>query len=118
VKIRVSPADTYTVVHLEGTLDEDTKFAFDEHVHPLIEAAHDNAAYRRLLIDLGGAPRISSAGAGVLVTLVGRANIKGVRVVLFNATPFVDSIFRASKLTKFFDLAGTQDEALELLDSL
>ncbi|MDP6467901.1 MAG: STAS domain-containing protein, partial [Pirellulaceae bacterium] len=67
---------------------------------------------KRLLVDLSGSPRITSAGIGHLVTLVSRANAKGNRVVLANLSPFVESIFQATKLTKFFDIAATVDEGI------
>lgn len=110
MKITVTPCQGYDCARIEGTIDESAKALFDEQLHPLIERAG-----HRLLIDLSAADRITSTGIGLLVTLVSRANTKGGRVVLAAATPFVSSIFRLTRLNRFFELAPTIDEGKVML---
>lgn len=110
MKITVVPDQDYHFARIEGTIDESAKVLFDEQLHPLIERTG-----HRLLIDLSAADRITSTGIGLLVTLVSRANTKGGRVVLAGATPFVSSIFRLSRLNRFFDLAPTVEEGEVML---
>ncbi len=106
----VRECDGYVLAELAGTIDEGAKAAFDEHLHSVIESPG-----KHLLIDLSGSARITSAGIGSLVTLVSRANAKGSRVVLVNPSPFVASIFQATKLNKFFEIAPTVDEGIARL---
>lgn len=96
----------YTLVRLSGVLDESCKPAFDEHLHPLVERG-----VSRLLIDLAGCARATSAGLGHLVTLVSRANAKGGQVVFIHPSPFLRTVLRATKLTKFFDMAESVEDA-------
>lgn len=100
----------YTLVRLQGLLDESCKAAFDEHLHPLIDAGKP-----RFLIDLSGSDRVTSAGIGHLVTLVSRANAKGGSVVLVNLTPFVKSVLHTTKLTKFFDIEDSIETGVRRL---
>ena len=104
--IEIQQQQLYTLVHFRGLLDESCKATFDEHLHPLIET---NAA--RLLIDLSACTRATSAGLGHLVTLVSRANAKGGQIVFMTPSPFLRTVLQATKLTKFFDLADSVEEA-------
>lgn len=108
--IETTDAKDYKVAKLTGVIDEDSRVPFDEHLHPIVSEEEKN-----LILDLSGADRITSAGITHLVTLVSRANTKGSRVVLANATPFVKSILAVTKLTKFFDVAETIDDGAQLL---
>jgi len=110
MNVTVTSGQGYKMARIEGSIDESGKALFDELLHPLIETPGSH-----LLLDLSDAERITSMGVGLLVTLVSRANTKGSRVVLAAATPFVSSIFRVTRLTRFFDLADTLDEGVDLL---
>ena len=112
MQVDLLDAGTYTRVILSGLLDEGAKSAFDEHLHPIIEERGC-----RLLVDLSGVERVSSAGLGHLVTLVSRANTKGNRVVLVSPTPFVRSVFHATKLTRFFEIEESVAKGIERLVS-
>jgi anti-anti-sigma factor len=103
----VSERDGIVIAHVEGTLDEGAKLIFDQALHSLIEKPG-----RRVLIDLSGSERATSAGIGSLVTLVSRANSKGSRVVLAGPRPFVHTVLRATKLDRFFDIAPTVEDGL------
>ena len=110
MKISLTRHDGYALAKTEGTIDETAKDCFDEHLHPIIESPG-----QRLLIDLAGSQRITSAGIGHLVTLVSRANAKGSHVVLTQPTSFVNSIFDATKITKFLDVEPSLEKAVNRL---
>jgi anti-sigma B factor antagonist len=99
MEIEVVEKDKYVVAKLAGVLDEGAHEAFAAHLHPVVEAGK-----RRILVDLAGVPRVTSAGVGHLVTLVARVNTKQGHVVIANLTPFVSSVFDSTRLTKFFDI--------------
>ena len=105
----VEQRDGYHLAKFSGPLEEDAKDDFDQHLHPIV------ASGGRVLIDLSGVPRITSAGIGHLVTLVSRANTKSGRVVLASPSNFVKSIFHATKLERFFEIAESVDEGVEKL---
>lgn len=108
----VTEREGYTLAELEGTIDESAIATFDEHLHSAIETRGT-----RMLVDLSGSERITSAGVGHLVTLVSRANSKGSRVVLVNPTPFVASILKVTKLDKFFDIEPNIDAGIARLQA-
>ena len=110
MQMELADQGPYTLVTIEGTLDESAKSDFDEHLHPIIAEPG-----RRLLVDLSHVKRITSAGIGHLVTLVSRANTKGNGVVIVNPSPFVSSIFRATKLTRFFEIEDSTEKGVERL---
>ena len=110
MNIQVTEHDNYVLAKLEGVLDEEAQAAFDEHLHPIVAEGG-----RRVLIDLAGVPRVTSAGIGHLVTLVARANTKQSRIVMASPTPFVSTIFSATRLTKYFDIEDDAQSALARL---
>jgi anti-sigma B factor antagonist len=113
MNIELTDHTTHTSAVFQGPLDEAAKAGFDEQLHPLVEQGNC-----RLLIDLSGVPKVTSAGIGHLVTLVARSNTKGGRIVLAAPTPFVRSIFHTTQLTKFFDIADSAEAAASrLLDA-
>jgi anti-anti-sigma factor len=105
MKTTVTEHDGYAMAQLEGVVDESAMVAFDEQLHPIIEVPDG-----RLLLDLSGSERLTSAGIGHLVTLVSRANAKGSHVVLCQPSSYVRSILNATKLNRFFDIEPTVDE--------
>ena len=110
MNIQVIEHENHVLARLDGVLDEDAQAAFDEHLHPIMAGSG-----RRILVDLAGVPRATSAGIGHLVTLVARANTKQGRVVMAAPTPFVSTVFNATKLTKFFDIEDDAESALAKL---
>ena len=104
MRIDLEQNDGYTTARFEGAIGDDAKAQFDEMLHPIIADAGG-----RLLIDLSASPRITSTGLGQLVMLVLRANTKGSRVVFTSPSPFIDSIFSATKLCDFVEIAESVD---------
>ncbi len=110
MKIQVTEHDDHVLARLEGVLDEESQAAFDEHLHPL--AAEGG---RQIVLDIGGVPRATSAGIGHLVTLVARINTKQGRIVLASPTPFVSTVFGATRLSKYFDIEDDVESAVTRL---
>jgi len=110
VDITMTECQEYTVARLNGIIDESAKATFDEYLHPIISTPG-----RRLLLDLSGCERINSLGIGLLVTLVSRANTKESHIVLASPTPFVSSILKVTKLTKFFEIEDAIEAAVTRL---
>jgi anti-anti-sigma factor len=106
VKIEVSERNNYFLARLNGVLDEEAQAPFDEKLHPLVAEGE-----RRIVLDLAGVPRATSAGIGHLVTLVARVNTKQGRIVLASPTPFVSTVFSATRLSKYFDIEDDIESA-------
>lgn len=100
------------LVTLRGVLDESMQHDFNERLQPLFELRG-----RRLVIDLAGCKRITSAGISLLVTLVVRANLKGGRIVIARPSSFVKTIFEMAKLDQYFEVRDTIAEAVALCGS-
>ena len=66
----------------------------------------------RIVIDLAGVPYMNSAGLSSLINLAARSNLSEGRVVLAAAPPFVANVLEMTKLTKFFEIAKSVDEAV------
>ena len=110
MKIEVEDKDTYKLLRCSGILGGEIREFSDDAIHPLIE---DRNA--RIVVDLSGVDRITTAGISVFVTLVSRANAKGSRVVFVNPSPFVRAVFEATKITKFLETEETIQAGLERL---
>jgi anti-anti-sigma factor len=110
MKVEIVPSQQYVLVKVHGLLDEACKAEFDEQIHPLIDTGT-----KKLLVDLSGSDRVTSAGIGHLVTLVSRANAKGGSVVFVNPSPFIKLVFHTTKLTKFFDVEETTEAGIQRL---
>jgi anti-anti-sigma factor len=66
----------------------------------------------RLIVDLGGSPRVNSAGIGNLVALTADANTNESRVVLCNLQPYVSMVIGVTKLDRFFTIATDLETAV------
>jgi len=108
--IDVEDRGDYQFVRCSGILGSGIRSTSDETLHRLIESQKS-----RVLVDLSGVDRITTEAISVLVTWVSRANAKGSRVVFINASPFVQAVFDATKINKFFETADHFDQGLKQL---
>lgn len=99
----------YVLGCTSGPIDESAAEPFREYLHPLV-----GQKGTRLVLDLSDSPRITSAGLGQLVKLVSDANSHASRVVLARVTPFVGEVLKVTRLNRFFDVAETLSEAVQL----
>ena len=77
----------------------------------VIEAELKNGAMK-LLIDLKNVSYMDSAALGVLVSGLKRARLSNAQFKLANVTGNIESIFKLTRLTKFFDIYESVDEAI------
>jgi anti-anti-sigma factor len=95
------------IVHLVGELT-------DEGGDVLTSGVNDFVAQRgpRIVVDLSEVPYMNSAGLSSLINLATRTNLAEGRVMLAAPTPFVANVLEMTKLTKFFEVAKSVDEAV------
>jgi anti-anti-sigma factor len=110
MNVTVTQEDGYLLAKATGPIDESALESFRDRLHPLV-ARHG----AQLIVDLSGSPRITSTGIARLVILVTDANTHGSRVIFAAPTSFVDGVFRVSRLDRFFEIAGTVVEAIDML---
>ncbi len=82
---------------------------------PKLRAALDEVLKQtpaQLVIDLAGATYIDSSGVGTIVYLKREVERVGGKLVLSGLQPRVRSIFEITQLDRFFQIAGTLEEAL------
>jgi anti-anti-sigma factor len=113
MELTIAHEPGYVLACTSGPIDESAAESFREYLHPL---AGQNGT--RLILDLSDSPRITSAGLGQLVKLVSDANSHRSRVVLARVTPFVGEVLSVTRLNRFFDVAETLSEAVELANSV
>lgn len=66
----------------------------------------------KIVIDLAGVSYMNSAGLSSLINLAARTNLSERRLMLAAPTPFVRNVLEMTKLTKFFEIARSVDEAV------
>lgn len=95
------------IVRLDGELT-------DEGGDVLTSGVNDLVAQRgqRIIVDLAAVSYMNSAGLSSLINLAARSNLSEGRVVLAAPTPFVANVLEMTKLTKFFEIAKSVDEAV------
>jgi anti-sigma B factor antagonist len=95
------------VVRLVGELT-------DEGVDTLAGGLSDVWSQRgpRIVVDLAQVPYMNSAGLSSLINLATRTNLSEGRVVLAGPQAFVANVLEMTKLTKFFEIAKSVDEAV------
>ncbi len=99
-----------TVVTLPARVDttsaRDVESAFDDIL--------DGGA-RRLVADFGANEYVSSAGLRVFLAVLKYLEKNDGRIVLCAMQPFVEDVFSISGFSELFTIAGSREEAVELL---
>lgn len=67
---------------------------------------------RRIVLDLSRVTYLNSTGLSALVTLAAKINLGESRLVLAAPTPFVANVLELTKLSRFFEVAKSVDEAV------
>jgi len=109
MELKISHEEGYVLVRCVGPIDESAKPLFTEYVRPLLAQQGT-----KVVLDLSGASFITSAGIGHLVSVAADANIHGSRVILAACSSFVAIVMTRSKLDRFFDVAASVAEAIQL----
>jgi anti-sigma B factor antagonist len=110
MELTVTHEPGYVWARTVGSIDESAGALFHEYLFPLV-----GCSGTKLVLDLAQSKFITSAGLGQLVLLVVRANTNSSHVVLAACSPFISVVFERSKLSTFFTLAETVEQAVEML---
>jgi len=100
-------SDSIEIIKVEGYLDAHTFEQLDNCMLDLFSKGKV-----RLVVDLADVDYISSAGAGVFIGNIGRAQDSGGNIVLLNPSENVKEVFELLGLTQIFTLVSTKSEAL------
>lgn len=96
----------YLLVKIIGEVDVYTSIDLKKELSKLIDADKN-----KLIIDLLKVNYMDSSGLGVLVALLKQIKKKGGTLKLVNLPVSVKKIFDLTRLTKFFDIYETLEEA-------
>ncbi|MBI5762922.1 MAG: STAS domain-containing protein [Planctomycetes bacterium] len=81
-------------------------------VNPLIERPG-----AKVVLDLTAVGYINSAALGELVRITAQANSQEARVVLAGLTPFVAGVLDTTRLSRFFEIHATVEDAVAKLSA-
>ena len=70
-----------------------------------------------VVIELSEVSYVNSAGLGALIRIVSQANTQEVRVILAGARPILTGLLEVTRLDRFFESVGSEDEGLQQLRS-
>jgi anti-anti-sigma factor len=108
-RLQIEEIGDVTVVRLNGprlATDEDTEATFAR-----LFALVEDAAHRKLVLDLGSIEYFASAALGKLVTLNRKAHAADARLVLCRPTPPVQRILQLTRLNDVLLTYDSEDEA-------
>lgn len=105
MRIEFNDQSGVSVVTLDGEMRGGEEFT--ERIRELLDKPEP-----RIVLDLGALNYVNSAGLGTLVATTARANSQGGRVIFANPTPFVSGVLEATRLSAFFEMSDSVDEAL------
>ena len=108
MQIRIEEKDGIKVCFAEGDIDINTS--------PQVKKAFDKLMQvksEKVLINLQKVAYIDSSGLATLVEVLKNLKNFGGRLKLCNLSNKVRSLFEITKLEKLFDIADTEEEALQ-----
>ena len=108
--IKIEDHTGVKVIRPRGELTGDEDHALVETVTELIEEKD-----LRVVVDLAEVTFMNSAGLGDLVRVAAQINTREGRILLACLSPFVEGVLRSTNLDRFFEVAGTVDEAVQRL---
>ncbi len=104
----VEKTNDTAVITLQGELDVNNV----DNLKSAIEAELQEGT-GKILVDLKNVSYMDSAALGVLVSGLKRARLANAQFKLANVTGNVENIFKLTRLTKFFEIYTSVDEAVE-----
>ena len=110
MKIQTKQADQMDWVDLEGDLDFHSSPDLRKELTKLVEK---QAA--KIIIDFKNVSYIDSSGLATFVELFQRVKRYNGKLAFFNMSASVRSVFEISKLDTIFKLAGSEKEAVSLV---
>jgi len=102
----IEAVDQVIIARVVGRVDAYTSPALDEALRALPGVGHD------LVLDLGGADYLSSAGLRVLLGLAKRARAEAFRLRLSGMRPAVAEVLDIAGFVPLFEIRDTADAAV------
>lgn len=102
--------DGIILLTVRGFLDAHTF----EQLEKTIDGLFETGTYR-IIVDLSTLDYISSAGAGVFIGAVGKAQENEGNIVLMKPTPNVKEVFDLLGLSQIFTFKNSREEAIKAL---
>lgn len=106
LRIEITPVTIGFIVRMVGEIDLQTSPILRDR---LIELLDTKPA--RVILDLAGVPYVDSSGVGTFVDFKRRAERAGAKAVLAGLQPRVLNLFEITRLTTFFTITATVDDA-------
>jgi anti-anti-sigma factor len=103
---------------MDGIVQLTVKGFLDAHTFEQLEKTIDDlfeAGSFRVIVDLSGLDYISSAGAGVFIGAVGKAQENDGNIVLMRPSPNVKEVFDLLGLSQIFTFKNTREEAVKAM---
>ncbi|HTV56050.1 MAG TPA: STAS domain-containing protein [Terriglobia bacterium] len=107
MKTAVRERDGSTIVDVTGDVDMGTSPSLRK---TLLESLKKTP---RLVVNLREVRYVDSSGIASLVEVLKEARDKGKRLILFGLNPAVREALQLTRLTKIFEILGTEEEALQ-----
>lgn len=106
ITLTQTPMDNAHVLAVAGKIDAKTMGDFEGGIRSLLEAGHVN-----IVVDFAGVAFISSAGLGILMSVIEEIRDAGGDLVLARVIPDVYRIFDLLEFTTLFQFHDTVDAA-------
>lgn len=107
ITLNQRPVANTHVLTVAGKIDARTMGDFENGIRALIDAGHFN-----IVIDFSEVPFISSAGLGILMSVIDEVRDGGGDLVLASVVPEVYRIFDLLEFTTLFKFFPTVEEAI------
>jgi anti-anti-sigma factor len=109
--ITTKEKETFIIIHLEGD------FVGGEETDKLREQLKEMSVKEKniLIIDLADTVYLATPTLGVLLSANAQFNKHGGKIILCNASEYLENIFSITKLTMIFPLYKTLEEAVNNL---
>ena len=108
-QVKIEDTNDYTVLHLIGNFS-----GGDEEIESLRNTFKELSKQnkQKIAIDLGEVNYLASAALGALLSGNSIITKIGGKIVLFNASEYLNKIFNITKLTLTFKICNSLEEAL------
>ncbi len=106
LRIEITPVAIGFIVRMVGEIDLQTSPVLRDRLIELL----DNKP-SRVILDLAGVPYVDSSGVGTFVDFKRRAERAGSKAVLAGLQPRVLNLFEITRLTTFFTITASVDDA-------
>lgn len=108
MKIDIELINRTTVISPKGRLDAVTAPEVEERLLSLAGTVD-----APVVLDLGGLEYVSSTGIQAFIRFSKALAARGQALWLCNPTPFVAEVLEISRLSRYFDIRASRDEAIE-----